>query len=63
MTDSKQEGVQPQPTATVQQAADHMRIDFAQTGAYKPRDMKLVLGDIRSSVIVAAVNPGVVKKP
>jgi hypothetical protein len=57
MNDSKQPGIRPIPTATVRQAAEEMRIDFAQTGAFKPRDLKLVLGDIRSSVVVAAVDP------
>ncbi|ASL44667.1 hypothetical protein bAD24_I14375 [Burkholderia sp. AD24] len=57
MTDIKQNGIGPEPTATVQQTADHMRVDFAQTGAYRPQDLRLVLGDIKSSVIVSAVDP------
>ncbi|MBF3838258.1 hypothetical protein ISI01_19285 [Burkholderia pseudomallei] len=64
MTDSKQPAAQPMAAATVQQAAEHMRIDFAKTGAFKPQDLKFVFGDIRSSVVVAAVDPaaGVHKK-
>lgn len=44
-------------TSSVQDVIEHMRLDFAQTGAFKPSDLKLVLGDIRTSVIVAAVGP------
>ncbi|MEX5830396.1 hypothetical protein AB3332_10300 [Ralstonia solanacearum] len=57
MTDTKQPGAEPLAVATVQQAAEHMRIDFATTGAFKPQDLRLVLGDIRSSVVVAAADP------
>lgn len=57
MNDSKQRSIRPEPTATVQQAAAHMRVDFAQSGGFQPRDMRLVLGDIRSSVVVAVANP------
>jgi hypothetical protein len=57
MTDSTQNDVQPVASATVQQTAEHMRIDFATTGAFKPKDLQFVLGDIRSSVVVAAVDP------
>ncbi|MGC5804183.1 hypothetical protein SNK19_13020 [Ralstonia pseudosolanacearum] len=57
MTDIKQPGAEPRVAATVQQAAEHMRIDFATTGAFKPQDLRLVLGDIRSSVVVAVVDP------
>ncbi|WP_206954142.1 hypothetical protein [Trinickia acidisoli] len=57
MTDTTQNGAQPATSATVQQAAEHMRIDFATTGAFRPQDVQLVLGDIRSSVVVAAVDP------
>lgn len=44
-------------TSSVQDVLEHMRLDFAQTGAFKPGDLKLVLGDIRTSVVVAAVSP------
>jgi hypothetical protein len=57
MTDIKQNGIRHESKATVQQTADHMRIDFAQTGAYRPQDLRLVLGDIKSSVVVTAIDP------
>lgn len=57
MSDRKQPAPQPVAAASVQQAAEHLRVDFAKTGAFKPQDLRLVFGDIRSSVVVAAVDP------
>ena len=43
-------------TATVQQTVVQMQSDFAQTGTYRPQDLRLVLGDITASVTVVPGN-------